>query len=80
MFLLTKFAFVTCAVYIGISILIDAAISFVARGKIVSFFVGKGSVLPGGLVFFGAIWLVADRDHPSTSSVACLNAFMMKDF
>jgi|HubBroStandDraft_3_1064219.scaffolds.fasta_scaffold305381_2 hypothetical protein len=60
MFFFTKFAFVTCAVYLGIAILFDGAIFCVARWKGFSFFVKNGtSVLPVGLVFFSAIWLLA---------------------
>lgn len=60
MFFFTKFAFVTCAVYLGIAILLDGAIFCVARWKGFSFFVKNGtSVLPVGLVFFSAMWLLA---------------------
>jgi hypothetical protein len=60
MFFITKFAFVTCAIYLGIAILIDGAILCVARWKGFFFGVVKGtSVLPGGLVFFSAMWVVA---------------------
>jgi hypothetical protein len=60
MFFLTKFAFVTCAIYLGIAILIDSVIFCLARWKGFSFLVQKGaSALPGGLVFFGAMWLLA---------------------
>jgi hypothetical protein len=59
MFFFTKFAFVTCAVYLGIAILVDGVIFCVARSKGFSFFVTKGaSVLPV-VVFFSAIWLLA---------------------
>jgi hypothetical protein len=60
MFFFTKFAFVTCAVYLGIAILVDGVIFCVARWKGFVFLVEKGaSVLPVGLVFFSAIWLLA---------------------
>ena len=60
MFLLTKFALVTCAVYLGIAVLIDGAIFCMARWKALGVFVQGGrSALPGGLAFFGAVWLVA---------------------
>jgi hypothetical protein len=56
----TKFAFVTCAVYLGLAILVDGLISSVARGKGFSFLWEKGaSLLPAGLVFFGVMWLLA---------------------
>jgi hypothetical protein len=61
MFFVTKFAFVTCAVYLGIAILVDSVILCVARWRVLSFVVQKGatSAFPGGLVFFGAMWLLA---------------------
>jgi hypothetical protein len=60
MFFFTKFAFVTCAVYLGIAILADGVISWVARWKVFSFFVEKGaSLLLVSLVFFSAMWLLA---------------------
>jgi hypothetical protein len=56
----TKFAFVTCAVYLGLAILVDGLIFCVGRWKGFSFFWEKGaSLLPAGLVFFGAMWLLA---------------------
>ncbi len=60
MFFLTKFALVTCAVYVGLAILVDGATSVLGRWEGWSFFWKKGaSVLPVGLVFFGAMWLFA---------------------
>jgi len=61
MFLLTKFVLVTCAVYLGIAILIDSAIFCIARWKTLSFFILKGARGPlgVGLVFFGVMWLMA---------------------
>ena len=56
----TRFAFVTCAVYLGLAVLTDGAISCLGRWKGYSFLWAKGSSpLPVGLVFFGAMWLVA---------------------
>ena len=56
----TKFAFMTCAVYLGLALLTDGAISYLGRWKGYSFFWAKGSTpLPVGLVFFGAMWLLA---------------------
>ena len=56
----TKFAFVTCALYLGIAILVDGLISCVARWKGFSFLWERGaSLLPAGLAFFGAMWLLA---------------------
>jgi hypothetical protein len=60
MFFVTKFALVTCAAYLGIAVLVDGVIFCVARWKGFSFFIVSGaSVLPVGLVFFGAMWLMA---------------------
>jgi len=56
----TKFAFLTCAVYLGIAILVDGGILCLGRWKGYSFFWAKGSSpLPAGIVFFGAMWLLA---------------------
>jgi hypothetical protein len=60
MFFFAKFAFVTCAVYMAIVILVCYAITHVERWTFLSFFWAKGaSVWPVGLVFFGAMWLLA---------------------
>ena len=56
----TKFALVTCAVYVGLAIVTDGAISLLGRWKGYSLFWPKGaSPLPGGVVFFGVMWLLA---------------------
>jgi len=76
----TEFAFVTCALYLGIAILVDGLISCVARWKGFSFLWERGaSLLPAGLVFFGAMCffgvpdLVADCDDSSACSNVCSN-------
>jgi len=56
----TKFAIVTCAIYLGFAILVDVGISCLGRWKSYSLFWAKGSSpLPVGLVLFGVIWLFA---------------------
>jgi hypothetical protein len=56
----TKVAFVTCAVYLGVAILADGALSLLGRWRGYSLFWAKGSSpLPAGIVFFGAMWLFA---------------------
>jgi len=55
-FLYTKLALVTCAFYLGISILIDAAVFGMAQWK-GSF--GIFATRTGWLVFFGIAWLIS---------------------
>jgi hypothetical protein len=80
MFFFTKFAFVTCAVYLGIAILVDEVISCVARWKVFSFFVETRSERVTRWLSFlqcnvalGIPDLVADCDDSSACSNVCSN-------
>ena len=62
MFLLTKFALATCAVYLGLAILINSAIFGIVRGKAFTILIlrrGASGPLGIGLVLFSAMWLTA---------------------